>query len=516
MKGIIKLHNWFPISGAIWWLACLCGSVVSVAAADYPTVDSTAGAYVAGQFVGGIPKGAKISIVFNKDLLIRRNDYNEYLTIPIDDEGRFDVRLPRAENGIGSMTLSMYNDMGVQWNELPYYVEDDDSIFLSLAPDARRGYRIYFSGNDVVKYLAVESMSRLLEYDILAEPFYKSYRKEDRDRLQIDNLIRQTQVTQSVFAEALQYYQSALSQHVYRLVVADVMAKIQLNMLEKYRLWKLTDDNVLVQYLQKNDPLASLDAESLPFSDIYVQYCLKRGISILSSRSVSKSYSVSDMYEFIKQEYTGLLRERLWATYLDNRIWRLGELSGRYQEMDQCLEDALQNVGVENRKLRVQLQQLVDRYQIGALAADFCLPDTTGKMVKLSDFKGKVVLLDLYSNGCTACAVFAKTLKEQGVYEAFQHNNDVAFVSISLQEDRAKWLKYLNRYSSPTHTVCLYTDGKGKDHPYVKSLGIQAVPNLFLIDREGRIFNSSQQTLRASISGADLIEMINKALEEHF
>ena len=53
----------------------------------------------------------------------------------------------------------------------------------------------------------------------------------------------------------------------------------------------------------------------------------------------------------------------------------------------------------------------------GMRAADFTYPDKDGKMVSLSDFKGKVVLVDVWATWCSPCRKELPYLKKLEEYE---------------------------------------------------------------------------------------------------
>ena len=84
--------------------------------------------------------------------------------------------------------------------------------------------------------------------------------------------------------------------------------------------------------------------------------------------------------------------------------------------------------------------------EVGTKAPEFALPDKEGKLVRLSDFLGKKVILYFYPKdntpGCTrqACA-FARN------YEAFQEKNAVV-IGIS-KDSAASHLKFAQKYELP-------------------------------------------------------------------
>ena len=84
--------------------------------------------------------------------------------------------------------------------------------------------------------------------------------------------------------------------------------------------------------------------------------------------------------------------------------------------------------------------------EVGVMAPDFALPDKNGETVRLSDFRGKRVVLYFYPRdntpGCTrqACA-FAKA------YDAFREK-DIAVIGIS-RDSVASHLKFAEKYDLP-------------------------------------------------------------------
>ncbi|SMO38830.1 TlpA family protein disulfide reductase [Solitalea koreensis] len=120
----------------------------------------------------------------------------------------------------------------------------------------------------------------------------------------------------------------------------------------------------------------------------------------------------------------------------------------------------------------------------GGEAVDFTFSDKNGKMVSLSDFKGKVVVLDIWATWCAPCKKeipYLKTLEEE------LHGKDVVFVSISVDEAKNKetWLKMLD--DQKMAGVQLFAGS------YVNNVTdfykIETIPRFIVIDREGKLVN---------------------------
>ena len=74
---------------------------------------------------------------------------------------------------------------------------------------------------------------------------------------------------------------------------------------------------------------------------------------------------------------------------------------------------------------------------VGSLAPEITLPDATGKMVSLSSFKGKVVLIDFWASWCKPCrASIPSVIKLQKKY---QSKNFEVF-GVSIDSKKKAWL----------------------------------------------------------------------------
>ena len=84
------------------------------------------------------------------------------------------------------------------------------------------------------------------------------------------------------------------------------------------------------------------------------------------------------------------------------------------------------------------LYQELNRYNSGSPAPNFSLTDRDGKMVSLSDFKGKVVYLDFWATWCGAC--MNKLTKMRAIEaQMMQQDNNIVFLHISLDRDQTTW-----------------------------------------------------------------------------
>jgi len=111
-------------------------------------------------------------------------------------------------------------------------------------------------------------------------------------------------------------------------------------------------------------------------------------------------------------------------------------------------------------------------------AADFTLKDITGRDVKLSDYKGRTVLLNFMATWCPDCRASIPHLKEiHSIYNA----NGLIIFNIDLLESRERATAFSKKYEIP-YPVLLDGDGK-----VARSYGVLGVPVKVLINREGRI-----------------------------
>jgi peroxiredoxin len=117
----------------------------------------------------------------------------------------------------------------------------------------------------------------------------------------------------------------------------------------------------------------------------------------------------------------------------------------------------------------------------GKPAPEFASMDTSGRAIKLSDFRGKYVLLDFWASWCVPCR------KENPfLLEAFNRFRDKGFIIISISMDHVKesWLKAI--VQDRLNWVHL-SELNGLDNKVARLYGVQPIPDNFLIDPEGRI-----------------------------
>ncbi|MCX2452459.1 TlpA disulfide reductase family protein [Pedobacter sp. PLR] len=117
---------------------------------------------------------------------------------------------------------------------------------------------------------------------------------------------------------------------------------------------------------------------------------------------------------------------------------------------------------------------------IGKSAYDFILPDVNGKAVSMKDFKGKVVLIDVWATWCGPCKAQMPFLKE--VEEAYKGNDNIVFVGISVDSESVKQ-KWLDMIKEKGLDGIQLLDNSGKS--FAKKYRIAAIPRFLLIDKKG-------------------------------
>ncbi|RLG91760.1 hypothetical protein DRO34_03555 [Candidatus Bathyarchaeota archaeon] len=110
-------------------------------------------------------------------------------------------------------------------------------------------------------------------------------------------------------------------------------------------------------------------------------------------------------------------------------------------------------------------------------APDFALTDIDGKPLSLKDFRGKVVVLDIFQKQCSACTSEITELKK---VQAKYSSNDVEIISVSVNpQDTVQLLKDYRTDHEITWRIAQDTDNVGIKY------AIQYTPTIVVIDDEG-------------------------------
>jgi len=117
----------------------------------------------------------------------------------------------------------------------------------------------------------------------------------------------------------------------------------------------------------------------------------------------------------------------------------------------------------------------------GRMAYDFTLSDVQGKEYKLSDFRGKYVLLEFSASWCGWCKLEIPYLKT--VYENTQGKDFVMF-TVNLDESREKWVEDVEKQNLPWPVV---SDLKAFKSPVAVNYNVTGIPVIYLIGPDGKI-----------------------------
>ena len=195
--------------------------------------------------------------------------------------------------------------------------------------------------------------------------------------------------------------------------------------------------------------------------------------SIFAGRSFSPYLGFSERYDLAKQKLEGRVLywflagelrsgiKRGFKAYVDTR-WQSFEESNPFPEYTEALK-------AEQSKLST--------LQPGQPAPDFTLHDPDGQPVSLSQFKGKVVLMDFWASWCGPCIGDLETLRKIKAQVAAQ---SVVFLNVSLDENEGAWKQAIAKHQ--IKGVHVRSDGQ-----VTQAYNVSAIPRYYLVDSQGLI-----------------------------
>ncbi len=139
-------------------------------------------------------------------------------------------------------------------------------------------------------------------------------------------------------------------------------------------------------------------------------------------------------------------------------------------------------------------------YPLSGPAIDFEAVDINGKSIKLTEFKGKIVILDFWATWCPPCVKEIPNLKK--IYSKYK-GDDFEIISIALER---KPKEHALKFVSDKKMDWIHIIDKDKGREIATEYKIRYIPTMYVINKKGDIIDSG-------IRGEKLVEKIAELLK---
>lgn len=140
----------------------------------------------------------------------------------------------------------------------------------------------------------------------------------------------------------------------------------------------------------------------------------------------------------------------------------------------------------EMKKIVAEKYKTLGELSPGKPAPDFEMKDVNGKVYRLSDFRGKMLYIDIWATWCGPC--LAETPHFEKRYQQYKNKPDIEFIGISLDGNVAAWKNKLAEDKSEWKQFIV---DKDRDSELSRKYVINGIPRFILIDKEGKIITAN-------------------------
>lgn len=201
----------------------------------------------------------------------------------------------------------------------------------------------------------------------------------------------------------------------------------------------------------------------------------------------------------IEEEKTSLFGLYLFYTYrFQNSSFsapeEIAEVRKRLESYDKKAKQSIYFTKIEKRLT------ILENCSVGHEAPEITGLDSLNNKVRLSDFRGKYVLIDFWSSGCSWCRLETPNFRK--VYDEFKNKN-IVILGVSSDYKKEDWLKAIHEDKSYWTQIMMPKDEISE---IFASYAIAGIPEILLVDPQGVI-------LAKGLRGEDIYNTVAKQVK---
>lgn len=156
------------------------------------------------------------------------------------------------------------------------------------------------------------------------------------------------------------------------------------------------------------------------------------------------------------------------------------ELNGEHGEFDSYIASIRSNV--DNNLTSKFKSQMIKKK-----APDFSFTDKSGKVISLSDLKGKIVVLEFWATWCSPCKRSLPGM--QSLVNKYKNDKDVEFLFVNVFQKEKNFKEVVDKYLIENHYSfnVIFDDMNNPEVSTARAYGVHGIPHKVVIDKEGYI-----------------------------